>query len=249
MAGCTVYVLTGNNFRRFLWLPTLCSWTLTPDQPSVTLSTDSEWCLWGADTLALCAMSWVVARCPLLDTVLRSLLEPCHLSVSLEEPELALESLPWVAAATEAGFSESLQLTTTTADSLSLLNLWKYHRGVIDSPKTYSSQIIFQLIYYNKVYIHTCPGTELTWNRCWIRSCGILRFERTRSGAGAKAPFSLSDSFGTWTFLRKSAYNDPAPLWSNGWTTRCRYRRNSLNTRLFLAVKMGKHDFQNLRQQ
>jgi len=120
MAGCTVYVLTGNNFRRFLWLPTLCSWTLVPDHPSVTLITDSEWCLCGADTLALCAMSWVVARwCPTLDTVLKSLLEPCHLSVSLDEPELALESLPWAA----AGFSESLLLTTTTADSLSLLNL------------------------------------------------------------------------------------------------------------------------------
>lgn len=64
-------------------------------------------------------MSCVVTRCPLLDTVLRSLLEPCHLSVSLEEPELALESLPWAVFDLSA---ESLPLTITT-DSFSLLNL------------------------------------------------------------------------------------------------------------------------------
>lgn len=122
MAGCTVYVLTGNNFLRFLWLPLLVSW-LETDQLSVTLSTDSEWCLCGVDTLALCAMSCVVViRCPLLETVLRSLLEPCHLSVSLDEPELALESLPWV-----VDFSESLPMTTT--DSFSLLNLERGHIG------------------------------------------------------------------------------------------------------------------------
>jgi len=121
-AGCTVYVLTGNNFLRFLWLPPLVSW-LAIDQLSVTLSTDSEWCLCGADTLALCAMSCVVIRCPLLDTVLRSLLEPCHLSVSLEEPELALESLPWAAAAAAAATDFSESLLTTTTDSFSLLSL------------------------------------------------------------------------------------------------------------------------------
>lgn len=135
-AGCTVYVLTGNSFLRFLWLadrPAAGSWpfeTLPPDddQLSVTLSTDSEWCRWGADTLALCAISCVVIRCPPLDTVLRSLLDPCHLRVSLDEPELALESLPWVAVQTAAAaaaavvhFSESLP--TTTTDSFSLLNL------------------------------------------------------------------------------------------------------------------------------
>lgn len=185
-------------------------------------------------------MSWVVARCPLLDTVLRSLLEPCHLSVSLDEPELALESLPREVAAAEAGFSESLLLTTTTEDSLSLLNLRKYHRGVTESSKTNSSRNIFQLNFI----LYTYPGTGLRWNRYWIRSCGTLRFARTRSGAGAKEPFSRSGSFGTWTFPRKSAYNDLTPPWSNGWTTRYRYRRNSLNIRLFLAVKMEKHDFQ-----
>lgn len=121
-AGWTVYVLTGNNFRRFLWLPALVSGLAI-----VTLSTDSEWCLCGADTLALCAMSCVVIRCPPLDTVLKSLLEPCHLSVSLEEPELALESRPWATAAvTVADFSESLP--TTTTDSFSLLNLKRQKR-------------------------------------------------------------------------------------------------------------------------
>jgi hypothetical protein len=43
------------------------------------------------------------------------------------------------------GFSESLFITTTAADSLSLLNLQKYHSGVIDNPKTGCSRIIFQL--------------------------------------------------------------------------------------------------------
>lgn len=67
-------------------------------------------------------MSCVVIRCPPLETVLRSLLEPCHLSVSLDEPELALESLPWA-----VDFSESLP--TTTTDSFSLLNLKRGNIG------------------------------------------------------------------------------------------------------------------------
>lgn len=141
-AGCTVYVLTGNSFRRFLRSPAPFR---QPGGGVASCTNDSEWCLCGADTLALCAINCcaaaaaaAAARCPppALDTVLRSLLEPRHLSVSLDEPELALESRPRA----DGGFSGSLPPPTTTttvaaaAGSLSLRNLERDYRFRINEP-------------------------------------------------------------------------------------------------------------------
>lgn len=83
--GCTVYVLTGKSLRwLFIWL-LRTSW--------LRYSTLSLWCRCGVCTLAEWAIrgGQVVLDPPVLDT---SLIDPCHLRVSLDDPELALDSCP-----------------------------------------------------------------------------------------------------------------------------------------------------------